>query len=284
MKKSYIVAGHCFSVTADETVFRHMKQYEPFCTDETCSGLFSLNIQYADKPSVNYTEDHRQQIEEQENIYGHTEDGNYFFEFKLNDQTAGWLTSLKDFSEGTILLTGYQIRFAVTMALKLLFSYSTAPLNTVIIHASVVGWNGNAYMFIGKSGIGKSTHSRQWLQYISGTELVNDDNPVIRVGNNGEIRVYGSPWSGKTACYKNINFPLKGIVRIKQAPYNKIQRILGLDAFVMIRAHINTLSWDQTVTNGVFTTERILTKEIPIWLLECQPNEAAALLCHSEIA
>ena len=48
-------------------------------------------------------------------------------------------------------------------------------------------------MFLGKSGTGKSTHARMWLKYIQGTDLVNDDNPVVRVANDGTAVVYGSP-------------------------------------------------------------------------------------------
>ena len=41
-------------------------------------------------------------------------------------------------------------------------------------------------MFLGPSGTGKSTHARLWLQYIDSTELVNDDNPVVRIYQDGE--------------------------------------------------------------------------------------------------
>jgi hypothetical protein len=34
---------------------------------------------------------------------------------------------------------------------------------------------------LGKSGTGKSTHSRLWLDYVEGSELLNDDNPVVRI-------------------------------------------------------------------------------------------------------
>ncbi len=83
-------------------------------------------------------------------------------------------------------------------------------------------------MFLGPSGTGKSTHASLWLENVEGTELVNDDNPVVRILDDGSIKVYGSPWSGKTPCYLNVNYPLGGIVNLIQASHNKISRLGGI--------------------------------------------------------
>ena len=80
---------------------------------------------------------------------------------------------------------------------------------------------GNGYAFLGKSGTGKSTHSQLWLRYLEGYELLNDDHPIIRLVND-EVIIYGSPWSGKTPCYKNKQARLKAVVRLEQASENKI--------------------------------------------------------------
>lgn len=103
-----------------------------------------------------------------------------------------------------------------------LFALSTADKGTVLFHAAVVSHEGRGYMFLGPSGTGKSTHASLWLKYIDGTELVNDDNPVVRITDDGQATVFGSPWSGKTPCYRHVSYPLGGIVMLSQAPYNKI--------------------------------------------------------------
>lgn len=76
-------------------------------------------------------------------------------------------------------------------------------------------------MLLGKSGTGKSTHSRLWLKYIPDTKLLNDDNPAVRIMDNNTIMIYGTPWSGKTPCYKNVGVLLEGLVRLRQAPENQ---------------------------------------------------------------
>ena len=70
------------------------------------------------------------------------------------------------------------------------FAFSGAQKDLLLIHASVTMKDGKGYLFLGKSGTGKSTHSQLWLKHIPGTELLNDDNPAVRLIND-EVIVYG---------------------------------------------------------------------------------------------
>jgi hypothetical protein len=134
-------------------------------------------------------------------------------------------------------------------------------------------------MFLGKSGTGKSTHSSLWLKYIEGTELVNDDNPVVRFLEDGSIIVYGSPWSGKTPCYRNVRYPLGAIVLLSQAPQNVIRRLRPLEAYAALIASISGKRWDSRLAEGLHETENLLATNVPIWHLDCLPDEEAAKLC-----
>ena len=83
----------------------------------------------------------------------------------------------------------------------------------VAIHSSVIVAEGRGVLFLGESGTGKSTHTRLWRESIEGAKLLNDDSPIVRIVD-GEVRVYGSPWSGKTPCYKNEVYPMAGLCRL----------------------------------------------------------------------
>jgi hypothetical protein len=148
----------------------------------------------------------------------------------------------------------------------------------VLFHAAVVSYEGRGYMFLGRSGTGKSTHARLWLKYIEGTALVNDDNPVVRDGV-----VYGSPWSGKTPCYRNVSYPLGAIVLLSQAPYNEIRRLIGIHAYVALIESISGKRWDERIADGLHQTEDALVAQVPVWHLECLPDEEAARLCQLNI-
>jgi len=95
--------------------------------------------------------------------------------------------------------------------------------------------------------------------------------------------VYGSPWSGKTPCYRNVSVPIGGIVRLSQAPYNKIRRLKGIEAYVDLAESVGGKIWDSRIAEGLHQTENTLASTIPMWHLECLPDEDAARLCHDTI-
>lgn len=287
----YIVAGHGFCVEAEAEDFldkrsgtadnKLMENYEPFRV-EGCEALFNLTVGQGD--DINYVEELRQEEEGQIIICGKRRISNApeqaVFEFIWEGVTAGWLVAEPDYHQATLVIAGDKYRkLAIDNALMVMYALATADKGTVLFHAAVVSHEGRGYMFLGASGTGKSTHARLWLQHIEGTELVNDDNPVVRDGV-----VYGSPWSGKTPCYRNVSYPLGGIVLLSQAPYNKITRLGGLQAYAALVPSISGKRWDARIADGLHETENELTSSVPIWHLECLPDEEAARLCQTTIS
>ena len=276
----YKVAGHTFGVTAEAEDFALMGNYEPFLVGQQPS-VFALTI--GDGSAVEYTEELRQEDDGQDIICGHTADGRAVFEFCWNGETAGWLVCSDGYREGRLVMTGRYRKLAIDNALMVLFALATADKDTALFHAAVVSHEGKVYMFLGPSGTGKSTHARLWLKYIEGTELVNDDNPVVRNRDDGSAVVYGTPWSGKTPCYRNVSYPLGGIVLLSQAPYNKIRRLNGIEAYAALVPSISGKRWDAQIADGLHQTENTLAKTVPVWHLECLPDEAAARLCFTKM-
>ena len=281
--KFYKVADVVFAVTAFDNDFELMKNYEPFVIPDGKqeSSVFQINVQEGD--AIAYTEEMRQDDEGQVIVCGKTNDGKPVFEFIWANETAGWLLGSQDYKQATLVVTGRYRKLAIDNALMILYALSTAELGVALFHSSTVSFGDKAYMFLGVSGTGKSTHSSLWLKYIEGTELLNDDNPVVRVFDDGHATVYGSPWSGKTPCYRNLSYPLGGIVLLSQAPYNKIQRLKGIHAYVALVPSISGKRWDKRIADGLHKTENALAMNIPTWHLECLPDEAAAKLCHKNI-
>ena len=264
-----------FAVSGSAELFEQMGNYEPF----ECEGgepLFSLTEDDGLVPE--YTEDFRQDEEGSHIICGHTSSGNDVYEFPGRRSTAGCLVCSKDYGKGRLIMPKDHSKFALDTALMIMFALATAGKDTLLFHAAVVSCEGKGYLFLGTSGTGKSTHAQLWLKYIGGTELVNDDNPVVRDGV-----VYGSPWSGKTPCYRNVSVPIGGIVRLSQAPYNKIHRLSGIQAYVNLTECVCSKHWDSRIAEGLHQTENRLASTVPMWHLECLPDEAAARLCHDTI-
>ena len=275
----YKVAGHTFGVSGEAATFALMDNYAPFSC-KAGEAVFMLTVGRG--VAVSYTEDLRQEEEGQQIICGRTSSGESVYEFVWWEESAGWLVCRDNYHEGRLILTGRHTKMAIDNALMVMFALSTAEKGTALFHAAAVSCDERGYLFLGKSGTGKSTHAGLWVKHIDRAVLMNDDNPVVRI-SEGKAVVYGSPWSGKTACYRNVSCPLGGIVLLKQAPYNKICRLGGIEAYMALVTSISGQRWDEGIADGLHETENALASNVPMWHLECLPNEAAAILCQTTI-
>jgi hypothetical protein len=199
-------------------------------------------------------------------------------------QVCGVLEMSGDFREGRLFAEGSPSAqaFAINNALMLLFAFASAPYAALEMHASVALHGGRGFLFLGKSGTGKSTHTRLWLDHIPGTELLNDDNPVLRI-IDGQARVFGSPWSGKTPCYKAQDAPVGAIVRLRQAPYNRIERLSMVHAYGSVMASCSGFRPIRSLADAQHETLSSIAQQVPCYQLECLPDEAAARLCQETV-
>ncbi|WP_333625994.1 hypothetical protein [Sphingobacterium siyangense] len=170
----------------------------------------------------------------------------------------------------------------ITWMAMMIFGQASLLHNTIMIHASVVNHEGKGVAFLGKSGTGKSTHSRLWLKHIPNTVLLNDDNPAVRITNEG-VLIYGTPWSGKTPCYKNEQLSLQGFVRLQQAPMNEFEWQTGLKGFIAVLPSCTSIRWNKELFANMNTILEKIIAQIPVGYLKCLPDAAAAELCHSAL-
>ena len=278
----YKVAEHVFSLDMGTkgNLLCDLRQYEPFVTDPTEDVVFSLQIVDVPFSTEGFKDEMHQEEEGQEIIAGHLPTGEPYFEFVMNGKRSAVLICSQDYQKARLSLEEYP-QFGVNNALMVMYALATANKRTALFHSSVVSYQGRGYMFLGHSGTGKSTHSSLWLKYIEGTELVNDDNPVVRVLDNDEVWVYGSPWSGKTPCYRNVSYPVGAIVKLSQAPYNKIEPLKGIKAYAAVVPSISGKRWDKELAEGLHETENLIAQHARVWHLDCLPDEAAAQLCRN---
>ena len=138
-------------------------------------------------------------------------------------------------------------------------------------------------MFLGHSGTGKSTHARQWLAAFEDAWLLNDDNPILRVLDNGQVRVYGSPWSGKTPCYNNADAQVGAIVKLSQAPENRIQTLRLPQAYAYMLSSASGLKMDSGMSDYLYESIKHIITHIPFYHLECLPNVQAAMVCYDGV-
>lgn len=281
--KTYRVADHCFAVTLPSAALtaneRLMAAYRPFET-EAQEPLFRLavhEVEAVDLPDA-FTEDTRQSEDGQTIVSGNMTDGHKAIAYHWGSETA-FMESTADYRSATLYVTAHRLQHAIDNTLMLLYAFTTATRATLLFHASAVVWQDRAFLFLGVSGTGKSTHSRLWLETIGGTWLLNDDNPVVRISDEGVPVVYGSPWSGKTPCYKNEHYPLGALVRLHQAPSNHIRPASLMEAYVAVTESVSGKRWENAIADGLHASTEALLKGCRVFMLHCLPDTAAARVC-----
>lgn len=164
------------------------------------------------------------------------------------------------------------------------FVYRSAFYQAVTIHASAVAVNDEGCAFVGPSGIGKSTHSRLWLQHVPGARLLNDDQPVLRHLPDGTVWLYGSPWSGKTSCYCNEGVALKALFFMEQALENQLTRLTGIETFQQLMKFTSLMGRDTVTFQAISRTQASICGAIPAYLFRNFPAKEAVALSHQAFA
>ena len=173
------------------------------------------------------------------------------------------------------------LRFALWMGM----AFAVIPGMAAPVHASVIIHQGQAVVFLGESGTGKSTHTRLWLHNISGCSLLNDDSPILRFHQPEKaIYIYGSPWSGKGRAYHAEGYPVAAIVRLEQAPANKTHRLHIIKAFAALYPSFPPAYLrDEWLQEAICALISEVLKRVPVFRLECLPDVSAAILIHKKI-
>lgn len=151
--------------------------------------------------------------------------------------------------------------------------------DVLFFHASAVALDGNAYLFTGPSGIGKSTHARMWRKAFGKSVLmINDDKPLLRFRPDG-VYAYGTPWDGKHHLNTDIRLKVKGVCILEQASWNEIRRVSFPESHDMILSQaFHTENWDHR--QAVKKMINLLLNRVPVYRLKCTASTQAACLAR----
>ena len=155
------------------------------------------------------------------------------------------------------------------------FYFELLPLGGLMLHSSAVVVDGRAYLFSGPSGVGKSTHTGNWLKLLGDRAyILNDDKPALRL-IDGRFYACGTPWSGKNDISRNELLPLAGICFIARDKTNWIERVSGAEAVgLLISQTLRNIRAERM--NILLELLNRLIAEVPVFRLHCTADIAAA--------
>lgn len=169
----------------------------------------------------------------------------------------------------------------IQLFLSHLFYTHAVQRHIIQFHSSLISHQNSGLMFLGPSGIGKTTQAELWNRYRDAL-IINGDIVFVQETEK-EFLGWGTPWHGSSPYCENTSVPLRAMIVLKQARENSIRELTGFEKVSEVSNHVFYPQW---LENGMElcleTLDHLLTK-IPVYELSCRPDEDAVRLTEETI-
>jgi len=191
------------------------------------------------------------------------------------DFRAAWDASLR---RGRVRQTANP--YGIDCVLRILHSLVLAREGGFLVHAASAVRDGQAYLFAGVSGAGKTTISRLAPPDV---KVLTDE--ISYVGRPGSQRLtgsrvtpgyiaYGTPFAGELARIgENLEAPLAALYLLAQGPENRIEPVAEAEAARALLRNILFFAQDEELVRRVFHSVFEFVRCVPVRRLVFVPHE-----------
>ena len=160
--------------------------------------------------------------------------------------------------------------------------YSNAVRRQMLqFHAATIEDEGRGILFLGPSGIGKTTQAERWAQF-RGSTIINGDIGFVQRTTEGYL-AWGTPWHGSSPYCLNASAPLKALVVLKQAPCNTLRELTGFEKVSEVSSHVFYPTWLEDGMDLCSDTLNHLLSDLPVYRLDNRADEEAVALLAKEL-
>lgn len=219
---------------------------------------------------------------EQRSILCHTE------RFDLYDVSDFWvvceneheirqnsvMVCTKDYKNMTLYMANDY--FPLSSLIRVACESGITRMSGVPLHASLIEKEGQGIVFLGPSGMGKSTQAKLWKQY-ENADFICGDRPTL-CKRDGIWYGCGMPWDGKDGLYRQKMVPIRALISLEQAKDNKLMRLSNMASMKVLLNQVMMPMWDEVAMDDTSDLMWQLANDIEFYHLKNRADKEAVAL------
>ena len=159
--------------------------------------------------------------------------------------------------------------YSLDSVLRILHSLILAERGGFLLHSASAICAGQAYLFSGVSGAGKTTMTRIAPADVT---LLTDEISYLRPSTAG-YQAFGTPFAGELAkSGENCAAPLSALFFLEKGPENRVEELPSPEAVRRLMRNILFFAEDPGLVNKLFATACDFVSRVPIRRLTFYPD------------
>lgn len=147
-----------------------------------------------------------------------------------------------------------------------------AARGMLVLHSAyIVTSAGEAILFSGPSGVGKSTQAALW-ERCAGARVINGDRALVDVGKKTANGIF---YSGTSGISENVTAPVRAIVLLGQGSENRVFVPSPQAAFAGVLSQCAYYEWDARSAEQMTECVARLVSDVPVLRMDCLPDATA---------
>lgn len=155
--------------------------------------------------------------------------------------------------------------------------------NSFVFHCSYLDFEGKAVLFSGPSGIGKTTHTNLWCQYLPDRAKVLNGDKCLLSHEGNTFYANGWPICGSSGLCYNERREVRAIVLLQQAPENRLIEEKKILTFRRVLEQVTVNYWNREFTDAAMTFADSLVSTLPCFTYGCNISREAVDTLYQQL-
>lgn len=155
--------------------------------------------------------------------------------------------------------------------------------NSFAFHCAYLDFEGKAILFSGPSGIGKTTHTNLWCQYLPDQAKVLNGDKCLLSREGSTFYANGWPICGSSGICHNERREVRAVVLLQQAPENRLIEEKKILTFRRVLEQLTVNYWNREFTEAAMTFADSLVSTLPCFTYGCNISREAVDILYQQL-